>query len=186
MASRGMGLHVVAAADPREVLQLRHVAAADRGQRIERRRPRATRVEPMKRGGPIRRNKPLRGVSSNADRRRRSRQRKARMMGDDTGLADFIRALPCPVCWPKAWADGAPWDYACSTTSVVAHIRTRGANQGVRDDQGKPNVLPLCQPHHGEQHAIGWARFGARHRISEWHIAEVVAAEFERRLTDDD
>jgi hypothetical protein len=121
----------------------------------------------VKRGGPIRRSKPLRGVSTNPDRRRRQRAKKAKQMGDDTGLADFIRSKPCAVPGCR------------QHPSVVCHIRTRGAGHGARDLDGWPNVLPMCQPHHGEQHSVGWDRFEARHAIAAADVAALIAAEWE-------
>jgi hypothetical protein len=112
-----------------------------------------------------RRQTPLRERSTNPDRRRRAREKKRRQMGDDTGLAAFIRSKPCAAC------GGRP--------SIVAHIRTRGAGHGVRDRDGWPNVLPLCQTCHGLQHVIGWDRFEVRAGISAADVAALIVKEWE-------
>ncbi len=136
----------------------------------------------IKRGGKrLERKAGLSTVAKSLDRRRRASARRRKMMGDDTGLAPFIRRLPCRACAPQAWVAGRPWEWSSSTPSVPAHIATRGTGQGVRDDNGDPNVLPLCQPCHGTQHTIGWDRFEKRHGFYAGEAALIVADEFERR-----
>ena len=76
---------------------------------------------------------------------KRAKKRRERNFGDK---ADWIRSLSC-AC--NGWDDGF-----CDRV-VAAHWRSRGAGGTSAD------LLPLCDRHHGEQHALGVKTFAAKY-----------------------
>ena len=86
---------------------------------------------------------------------------------DFGALAEYVRTLPCAVC------DREPSD--------PAHVRCRRVN-GAWLKNGDSNILPLCRPHHSEQHQHGIRTFEAKYGID----MAMVAAEIGRELQGND
>jgi len=104
----------------------------------------------MKRGGKIARRTRLRAKG-------RSRFPKRR----DRAYLAWIATLACAV--------GGCRNHPCDP----AHVRSRGAGGA---DVG--NTVPLCHPHHEEQHRIGIVSFSDRYRLNLTYRAERLARIF--------
>jgi hypothetical protein len=87
------------------------------------------------------------------------RQRQPRER--DNKHLDYIRSLPCCIC-------GGP--------AEPAHIRTPSLEHG-KEHTGmaeKPSdkwVVPLCRPHHEEQHSMNEMDFWRCHQINPFILA---------------
>lgn len=146
----------------------------------------------MKPGGRLKRKRPIwEGPTTvqGREQRRRGKKKRGVQMGDDTGFAAFVRRLPCAACFPGFYV-GTHWVFRAGRRAVppstVAHIRTRAAGHGVLDRDGQPNMLPLCQCHHGEQHTIGWEAMRRRYKFNEVMIAATVATWWKQETTNGD
>ena len=74
---------------------------------------------------------------------------------------DWVRTLPCAACG-QSWRDSDP-----------AHVRI-GTDGGTGLKPSDRWVVPLCHPHHAEQHRIGERSFAARHGLDLKAVAERV------------
>jgi hypothetical protein len=95
----------------------------------------------MKRGGPIKRTKGVPKVN-----RKRKAKRHAEQFGPP-GFVEFVHEYGCVVARQGTVGFRLP---SCFGAIEAAHVRSRGAGGGWRD-----NVAGLCRFHHAEQHDMG-------------------------------
>jgi hypothetical protein len=74
---------------------------------------------------------------------------------------DWVRDLPCAVCGQN------------QQPNDPAHVR-RGTDGGTGLKPSDCWVIPLCHPHHFEQHTVGELTFSRRHRLDMKAMAECV------------
>lgn len=110
----------------------------------------------MKRGGPLRRTKPVNAVN---------RKRKAKRAADDRVYGSYHRWVKQHPCAVKG--EGSP----CFGDVDGHHIRSVGAG-GVDAN----NTVPLCRGHHTEWHTIGPKRFDEKYFNALPLYAEVLYA----------
>jgi hypothetical protein len=118
---------------------------------------------PLKRSGPLRRKKEVKGVN-----RKRAKKRLEAAFGSK---ADFIRRQWCVVelhgTSPERFCpDQWPMQFE------AAHVKSRGAGGTSK------HLIPLCTAHHHEQHAVGIQTFAAKYGLD----LEALAAEYELRF----
>lgn len=114
----------------------------------------------LKRGGWLRRRKPMNRVN---------RERKARRSAENFGdRAPIVREMAC-LCHGKGGEAGNP----CAPPMQAAHARSRGA-RGTRRD-----LVPLCAQHHFEQHHRGIETFERLYGVDLGAEAERIAAELD-------
>jgi hypothetical protein len=87
---------------------------------------------------------------------KRKAEQFARNFGDE---AEAVRAMPCRLSAVMP-PQGLGWDApGCKGDIVAAHVVSRGASGGRFD------LIPLCQHHHDEQHAVGVETFAASYGL---------------------
>jgi hypothetical protein len=87
--------------------------------------------------------------------------------GKDKAYLDWIRSLPCVLCFRHSYSSGDVWqypgDFARYRRAEAAHVGTRGLSQKSLDRQ----AIPLCIEHHrtgkASAHVLGkkfWTFWG--------------------------
>jgi hypothetical protein len=122
---------------------------------------------PLVRKTTLARGKGLRRVGRLRPHNRKRREKAfARNFGDE---AEAVRTLPC-LCRGRG-----PFVRRFGPVTA-AHVKSRGASGGRFD------LVPLCQAHHDEQHAVGVETFAASYGLDLRAAADRVALEHVRPL----
>jgi hypothetical protein len=118
----------------------------------------------------------------------RRKPRKGRVR--DRKYLEFIRDLPCVVCWPRMWRTGDIWTLSRAThrsamqtfgsRTEAAHVGLRGLGQKCSDRE----TIPLCANCHRtgpySHHKLG-GRFWAFHGLDR----DALIAELNRRYEEE-
>lgn len=116
----------------------------------------------MKRGGWLKRSKPLKAKQwlekATAPIKKFNAKRKAKRRAEEfgpPGFVEFVHSYGCVVARNEGYSMNSP---SCSGPVEAAHVKSRGAG-----GKWKNNIVGLCKGHHFEQHAVGMIEFTKRH-----------------------
>lgn len=108
-------------------------------------------------------------------------------LGRDPGYLNFIRSLPCVVCFPVLWRIDPALDGISDRQKIqgspteAAHVGDRGMSQKSDDRE----TIPLCMNHHREgqdaHHKLGkW--FWVHHDIDKAKLIKELRERYEKHV----